>query len=318
MSASLVFTRKSRSRIASDKAIIVDDSHFADGEPNFFIPDLEEVTGRCVVYYADWSTPKERYNDLCFLVAIAETQPSMLRIIIPFSATATMEREVLPGSIATANVDAKLLSALPCSKQVVMVDLHTLQNKFFFHNTAVRLGSVVPALVEKMMVETEIIRRNFRDPLILFPDDGALKRFGWMFPKLDIGACAKKRSEVVGEEDKRIVVLQDPKQVQGRNVIIADDLVRTGGTLIRCAEAAVAAGARQVGCVVPHAVFPEGSHAKFVGKDRAIHRFITTDSVVGAPEKLEGLGEDSPFEVVSLSELTVRGIVSGKNEDWTS
>ena len=53
--------------------------------------------------------------------------------MVPFFATATMEREVFEGSVATANVDAKLLSGLQGMPHIVTVDLHTMQNQFFFH-----------------------------------------------------------------------------------------------------------------------------------------------------------------------------------------
>ena len=64
-------------------------------------------------------------------------------IVVPFFATATMEREVFEGSVATANVDAKLLSGLQGMPHIVTVDLHTMQNQFFFHGCTLFFFSFV-------------------------------------------------------------------------------------------------------------------------------------------------------------------------------
>ena len=66
---------------------------------------------------------------------------------------------------------------------------------------------------------------------IAFPDDGAAKRFSSMFQGLgfEIVTCGKTR----GDGDKRLVTIQDGDCV-GKNVVIVDDLVQTGGTLFEC------------------------------------------------------------------------------------
>ena len=68
------------------------------------------------------------------LVPMAELGPASFTIIVPFFATGTMEREVFEGNVATANVDAKLLSSLQGMPHIVTLDLHTMQNQFFFHD----------------------------------------------------------------------------------------------------------------------------------------------------------------------------------------
>jgi hypothetical protein len=58
---------------------------FADGEPNITVPHLHALTGRHVVYLADWSSPAARYYDLCALTPIAEmVGGGSLTIVVPF------------------------------------------------------------------------------------------------------------------------------------------------------------------------------------------------------------------------------------------
>ena len=158
----------SRSYMVENKDhVLVKVDYFEDGNPNFIIPNLHDMHGKDIIYVADWSTPAARYHDMCVLWPLAEVRPRELTIIIPFMPTATMERESHEGEVATANIDAKMLSALPGHNTIELYDLHTLQNQFFFHDSAILMKSCMPQFAKIF------------DPssVIVFPDDGAAKRF---------------------------------------------------------------------------------------------------------------------------------------------
>lgn len=254
---------------------IVEEREFEDGEPDFKIPGLHLFTGKNVVFIADWSCPKQRYLDMVCLWPIAEMQPALLTIVVPFFPSATMEREVFAGSVATANVDAKLLSTLECSKKVVTLDLHTLQNQFYFQKTCVSMLSCAKAFVPRIFL---------LDTVLVFPDDGALKRFVPLFPHSAKTHCSKKRIA-----NTRIVTLEDNgrRMVKGKHVIIVDDLVRTGGTLLECVKAVQSAGADEVDIFVTHSVFPKDEFKKFVSPSSVFKgTFYTTDTVRKTSEKM--------------------------------
>jgi len=122
-------------------------------------------------------------------------------VVVDFS-LGTMERVEKEGLVATANTYAMLFSSLPsCGKptKLVIYDIHTLQNRFFFHNSCVpSLQSCIPLFRERL--------RSSPITTIAFPDDGAAKRFGDMFTGsgFRVIVCGKTR---VG--DKRIVRVQD-------------------------------------------------------------------------------------------------------------
>lgn len=262
---------------------------FPDGEPNILVPHLHELTGRDVLYLADWSGPAARYKDLCILTPIAEMIGNgSLTIVVPFFGSATMERETVEGSVATANVDAKLLSQLPgANKRIIAIDLHTTQNQFFFHNCVVSLKSCMP-----------FARSKFAGKVIAFPDEGAKKRFSSYFADMDQAVCAKVR-----DGDARHVRLTDGAVAQ-RDVVIIDDLVRSGGTLIECAKALKAAGADEITVFVPHACFPNGEYRRFIGDGdgaAVIDKFLTTDSVAKTADALRDYEEW--FEVLSLGSI---------------
>lgn len=98
-----------------------------------------------------------------------------------------------------------------------------------------------------------------------------------MFDGLGYGivTCGKTR-----DGDKRVVTIQDG-DCKGKNVIIVDDLVQTGGTLYECGLALKAAGANSVNAFVAHGVFPNQSWKRFMksGDRGCFDRFYLTNSI---------------------------------------
>merc|ERR1719343_207673 len=109
--------------------------------------------------------------------------------------------------------------------------------------------------------------------------------------------------------DERVVKVKEG-DAAGKHVIIIDDLVQSGGTLLECAKPLKAMGATKVSCFVTHAVFPNESYNKFLDTD-LIHKFWVTDSIPTAKD-IDGKG---PFEVLSLAPL-VAGYLMGVFDDY--
>lgn len=106
----------------------------------------------------------------------------------------------------------------------------------------------------------------------------------------------------VREGDKRIVKLKegDPS---GRHVVIVDDLVQSGSTLIECQKMLASLGAAKVSAYVTHGVFPEDSWKRFVpetggGAKEGFTHFWITDSIPTTVAKVTG---HAPFQVLSLA-----------------
>ena len=236
------------------------------------------------------------------------------------------ERVEVEGTVATANTMARFLSQLPsCGKpmRVVIFDLHTLQNRFYFHSNAIAdLQTALPLMA---------VQLEFREvDYVFFPDAGAQKRFGKFFEKLGTrtGYCNKVR----GPGDERTIEIVGDWDFRGKRVLLVDDLVRTGGTLASSAEAIRAAGAVWVGAFCTHAAgSPEELARKFawpmvppetssdsagvaavvaVAKEaekalpKVLDRFFVTDSV---PTVAACLPKNNVFCILPLSNA-LRGI----------
>jgi phosphoribosylpyrophosphate synthetase len=186
-----------------------------------------------------------------------------------------------------------LFSGLPHvgrPNRLMIYDLHTLQNRFYFHSSTIpSLHSSVPLFVERL--KSSSVRT------VAFPDDGAAKRFGQMFRKMgfELIVCGKVR-----DGPRRIVKVQDGDP-SGKDVVVVDDLVQTGGTLHECALVLKQMGARKVNAFVAHGVFPNGAwklfSKKLNGSMAEFDRFWVTNSI---PTVTDLLPEDDVFEVLDL------------------
>ncbi|MBA0702665.1 hypothetical protein Goari_020703, partial [Gossypium aridum] len=132
--------------------------------------------------------------------------------------------------------------------------------------------------------------------VVAFPDDGAWKRFHKLLDHFPTVICTKVR-----EGDKRIVQLKEGNPT-GCHVVIVDDLVQSGGTLIECQKVLFDNGAAKVSAYVTHGVFPKRSWERFTQKNNRSEKgfayFWITDS---CPQTVKAVENTAPFEVLSLA-----------------
>jgi phosphoribosylpyrophosphate synthetase len=224
-----------------------------------------------------------------------------LTILLPYFPVGTMERVDHEGVVATANTYGILLSNLPRAgkpSRLMIYDIHTLQNRFYFHDAVTpSLHSTIPLLIDKLKAYPKI-------KSVAFPDEGAAKRFGHVFAAAGYSAiiCGKVR-----RGNERIVTIHDGiHDAPGNAVCIVDDLVQTGGTLAKCATALKEAGASHVYAFVAHAVFPHDSWRAFCrgGALDCFERFWTTNSTMVSMD----LPKDDVFETLDLLPQFVRDL----------
>ncbi|WP_291323499.1 ribose-phosphate diphosphokinase [Desulfonatronospira sp.] len=271
-------------------------NYFKDGFPDLMIHEAGGLGNAHVVFLASMDSPAEIFRQLSVIYELPRLAVRSLKVFLPYFPTGTMERVDEEGEIATAATLARMLSLIPGTMtgpvQVVIYDIHALQERFYFTDRVVpRLESAVPLLLERI--------KGMQDVAVAFPDEGSWKRFGRMFKGYPLITAHKVR-----EKDGRRVIIQegDPR---GKNVIIVDDLVMTGGTMIQCMQVLQDAGAGSVSAYVTHGVFPQKSWQRFL--DQGFERFWITDSCPETARQVVGTG---PFEVLSLAGDISRNLVS--------
>lgn len=270
---------------------------FPDGFPNIFIPNAQGIRGQHVAFLASFSSPAVIFEQIPVIYALPKLFVASFTLVLPFFPTGTSERMEDEGDIATAVTLARLLSNIPISRggptSLVTFDIHALQERFYFGD------NILPCFESGI----PLLKRRLQDlpdsdnVAIAFPDDGAWKRFHKSLQHFPTIVCAKVR-----EGDQRIVRIKegDPR---GRHIVIVDDLVQSGGTLIECQKVLAAHGATKISAYVTHGIFPNKSWARF-GHDNGGHPesaftyFWITDS---CPLTVKEVVNRPPFEILSLA-----------------
>ncbi|KZV27200.1 ribose-phosphate pyrophosphokinase 4 [Dorcoceras hygrometricum] len=242
---------------------------FDDGFPNLFINNAQDIRGQHIAFLASFSSTAVIFEQLSVIYALPMLFAASFTVVLPFFPTGSFERIEEEGDVATAFTLARMLSNIPISRggptSLVIYDIHALQERFYFSDTVLPLFETgIPLLKQRLhqLPESDKI-------VVAFPDDGAWKRFHKMLDQFPMVICNKVR-----EGDKRIVRIKEGNP-SGFHVVIVDDLVQSGGTLIECQKVLASHGAAKVSAYVTHAVFPNKSWDRFVHRSEGIGCFLS-------------------------------------------
>ncbi|MBA0841972.1 hypothetical protein Goarm_001824, partial [Gossypium armourianum] len=201
---------------------------FDDGFPNLFINNAHDIRGQHVAFLASFSSPAVIFEQLSVIYNLPRLFVASFTLVLPFFPTGSFERMEEEGDVATAFTMARILSNIPISRggptSVVIYDIHALQERFYFGDHVLPLFETgIPLLKQRLHQLSDADKI-----VVAFPDDGAWKRFHKLLDHFPTIICTKVR-----EGDKRIVQLKEGNPT-GCHVVIVDDLVQSGGTLIEC------------------------------------------------------------------------------------
>ncbi|MBL9013722.1 MAG: ribose-phosphate diphosphokinase [Myxococcales bacterium] len=199
----------------------------------------------------DDASTLELYDLACGLVTGGAYR---MRLVIPYFGYSTMERSVRTGEVVTAKTRARLLSSIPMASrgtQVFLLDLHVDPIAHYFE------GGIRPIHVYGKTIVTAAARRLAGPDFVLAcTDAGRAKWVESLANDLGVAAAFVYKRRVDGSETH---VTGVSAQVAGKKVVIYDDMIRTGGSLMQAAEAYRAAGAVSIDAIATHGLFPGDS-----------------------------------------------------------
>ena len=271
---------------------------FPDGQPNIKFEKLSQLENKRIIFFMNLHDSTILFEQLSILKILPRQLIQSLDIYICYYSVGTMERVDEEGILATADTMANIISnCMELTKEgkpiIHIYDIHALQNRFYFDYTKVqiKLESGIPLLINKIN----------SDSIIVFPDDGAYKRFGKSFSLFKTIICSKVR---LGDGDQRLITIKDminfpldKTNLKYSEVIIVDDLVQSGNTLIECKNALETLGYSNISAYVTHSVFPNDSWKKIISN--GFKRFYTTNSNPDTISKFENIPK-SPFVILKL------------------
>ncbi len=241
---------------------------FADEE--IFVEIHENVRGEDMFIVQSTSFPAND-NLMELLISIdACKRASAKRItaVIPYFGYARQDRKPGPRTPISAKLVANLITEAGADR-VLSVDLHAGQIQGFFD---------IPTdnLFAAPTMGADIQARYEGDLTVVSPDVGGVVRARALAKRLDNAplAIVDKRRERPGESEVMNII----GDVSGRNCVLIDDIVDSGGTLCNAAQALLDAGARSVAAYITHGVLSGGAVAR-VDKS-ALTELVITDSIL--------------------------------------
>jgi len=255
---------------------------FSDGE---FQPSFEEnIRGRDVFIVQSTFAPSDNLMELLMLVDAAR-RASAKRIVavIPYFGFARQDRKDKPRVSIAAKLVANLLTAAGVQR-IVTIDLHADQIQGFF--------DVPVDHIYASSIFTSYIRDlNLPDLIMASPDTGGTRRSAAYAKHLNTGfvICYKQRSKP--NEIGRMELVGD---VEGKNVVLIDDIIDTAGSITKAGGLIMDRGAASVRAFCTHPVFSGEAYERI--ENSQFSEVVVTDTI---PLRRES----SKIKVLSTADL---------------
>ncbi len=276
---------------------------FSDGE--IAVQINENVRGSDVFIIQSTCAPtNDNLMELIVMIdALRRASAGRITAVIPYFGYARQDRRVRSSRVPiTAKVIADFLSNVGVDR-VLTVDLHAEQIQGFFDVPVDNIfGS--PVILEDMQA------RDLENPVVVSPDIGGVVRAratAKLLDDTDIAIIDKRRPRANVSQVMHLI-----GDVEGRDCIIVDDMIDTGGTLCKAAEALKERGAKRVFAYATHAVF-SGTAPQNI-KDSVIDEVIVTDSIPLSDE-MKATGK---VKQLTLSGMLAEAIRRISNEESIS
>jgi ribose-phosphate pyrophosphokinase len=281
-----------------------EERNFEDGEHKAR-PLVGVRNGDVFVIQSLYGDAKQSVNDkLCqllfFIGAIRDASAREITAIMPYLCYARKDRKTKFRDPVTTRYIATLLEAVGTDR-VVTLDVHNLsayQNAFRCATEHLEARMLFVGYFASLLREEEVV--------ILSPDEGGMKRAESfrralgppLQREIPIGLMEKRRSHGTVSGERLFADVKD------RTVVIIDDLISTGGTLLRTAKAARDRGARRVYAAASHGLFV--GNANQVVADPALDKIVVTNTI--PPLRLDRPVVEQKLVVLDAASLFAKAI----------
>ncbi len=267
---------------------------FPDGECyiRIKIDDESKIAGKemIVIHTLGASNHADQNHRLLELIMIISSLKRMkakkVRVFTPYLAYARQDKAFRPGESLIAHVICKMIENAGAD-EFYTVDVHADHVLESFSIPAFNLNPM------KLLAEY-VKTKNLKDPVVVSPDKGAVKRsksFAQFFGKdVPVEVFSKERDVITGD-----IKMTGELNVEKMDVIIADDIISTGGTMSSAIKIAKKSGARNVYAIGTHLLLIQDAITRIL--DAGANEIIGTDTL------------KNPFAQVSMADLLSEAIL---------
>ena len=275
---------------------------FADQE--IFVEIQENVRGEDVFVLQSTSYPaNDHLMELLIMIdAFRRSSARRITAVIPYFGYARQDRRASGRTPISAKLVANLITRAGADR-VLTLDLHAGQIQGFFDIPTDNLFAV-PVMARDVKQKIKL-----SNVMVVSPDVGGVVRARALAKRIDAQlAIVDKRRERPGESEVMNII----GDVAGKDCVLYDDIVDSGGTLCNAADALLADGAASVTAYITHGVLSGGAVARIAGSK--LKELVITDSI--QPSSSVEAAEN--IRVISIADLIGEAISRTATEESVS
>jgi ribose-phosphate pyrophosphokinase len=262
---------------------------FADGE--LFVKIDENVRGRDVYIVQSTNPPAENLMELLLLMDAAKrASAARVTAVIPYFGYARQDRKDQPRVAISAKLIANMISTAGADR-VLGLDFHQHQMQGFFDLPVDHLYAA-PVFVNHFR------QVALHDPVVVAPDVGSAKMARGFAKRLNASLAIIDKRRPSANIAEVVNVVGD---VEGKDCVIPDDMIDTGGTMTEAIHALKRLGARDVYCCASHALFSGPAVERFMNSP--VKEVVVTNTIALPPER-----KFDRLKVLSVAGLLAKAI----------
>ena len=240
---------------------------FSEGEIRVKIND--NVRGKDVFIVQPTCPPtNDNLMELLIMVdALKRASAQRITAVVPYFGYARQDRKDQPRVPITAKLVANLLTVAGADR-ILTMDLHAGQIQGFFDIPMDHLFAI------NVFIDY-FSKSNIKDLVVVSPDVGGIKMARAYAKRLAAGLAIIDKRRVSPEKAEAMHIMGE---VEGKNVIIVDDLIATGSSLVEAIMALEKAKAKTIQVAISHGVL-SGPAIENIDKCKGLHKLLITDSI---------------------------------------
>ncbi|HLD40737.1 MAG TPA: ribose-phosphate pyrophosphokinase [Candidatus Omnitrophota bacterium] len=274
---------------------------FSEGEIRVKVE--ENIRGKDVFVIQPTCPPvNDNLMELLIVIdALKRASAKRITAVVPYYGYARQDRKDQPRVPITAKLVANLITVAGANR-VLTMDLHAGQIQGFFDIPLDHLFAVGVFVdyFEKL---------KLKDLVIVSPDVGGIKMARAYAKRLSAGLAIVDKRRISPESTEAVHILGD---IEDKNVILVDDMVSTGSSLIEAVEILAKRGAKEIRAAITHGVLC-GSAIERIDKSKNLKELLITDSI-----PLDDNKKHPRIQVLSIAGLLGEAIKRIHNEESVS
>jgi len=244
---------------------------FPDGESYCRLEGIENLSGKKVrIVHRLFPNPDENLVTLLqIMYGAKEAGAKHISLVIPYLPYARADKAWLTGEVVSSRLLIRLLKSNGANK-IHTWDCHFLKKSgdLNYQGLDITNRCVGPKLVA-------YLRKSAPDAMVVSPDAGAKYLVGndGLFMRKERGAYEQS----AGKAFRPVEKMDADFDVSGRHVILVDDMIAGGGTMIKAAQKCFEMGSLSVSCAATHGMFLDGALERLLAA--GVNKIVTTNSI---------------------------------------